>query len=165
MIVHRFLGDTRGAAAVEMALVMPILMALMFGGLEAGHYFWTEHKALEGVRAGARYAARLPMSTVCPSSGGIPAQTITDIKNVTRTGKLDANAAPVVPGWTAAKVSVNFHCGTFLSSGIYTTLGGQGATVTVASSNLTYPSLMGALGFIRSTAKLSAASNAPVIGI
>lgn len=148
-----------------MALVTPMLLTLMFGGFEAGHFLWSEHKAIEGVRAGVRYASRLPITTVCPASGTVPSSVVDNIKNVTRTGKLATNAAPIVPGWTNAQVTVTFRCGTYLSTGIYATLGGQGATVTVASNNLYYPSIFKTLGVIDATYKLNAWSSAAVIGI
>src|SRR5215217_7313983 len=50
--------DVRGSAAAEMALVLPLLLALMFGSLELGDYFLSEHVLLKGVRDGAVYAAR-----------------------------------------------------------------------------------------------------------
>lgn len=165
MIRRSPLTDISGAAGVEMALVTPMLLALMFGGFEAGHYFWSEHKAIEGVRAGVRYAGRLPMSTMCPSSGSIDNTTLDNIKQVARTGKLAANAAPLVPGWTSAQVTVTVRCGSYLSTGIYTALGGQGATVTVASNGLVYPSLFKALGFITAQFQLNAWSSGAVIGI
>ena len=88
-----------------------------------------------------------------------------NIKNVTRTGRLVTNTPPVVPGWTNGQVTVTFNCGSYLSTGIYTTLGGQGATVTVASTNLAYPSLFKALGVIDTSYNLNAWSSAAVIGI
>jgi Flp pilus assembly protein TadG len=165
MTGRSFLRAQSGAVAVEMALVTPMLLVLMFGGFEVGHFLWSEHKAIEGVRAGVRYASRLPITTVCPTAGAVPSSTVDNIKNVTRTGKLAANAAPVVPGWTNNQVTVTFRCGTYLSTGIYTTLGGQGATVTVASNNLAYPSLFNTLGVIDASYRLNAWSSAAVIGI
>lgn len=165
MILRRFFADASGAAAVEMALVTPMLLALMFGGLEAGHYFWSEHKAVEGVRAGVRYAERLPMSTVCPSTGSVDATTLSNIRTVARTGSLVSTTTPLVTGWTDAQVTVTIRCGTYLSTGIYTTLGGQGATVTVASNGLAYPSLFKALSGITTSYTLNAWSSGAVIGI
>lgn len=165
MRLRRFLTDSAGTAGVEMALVTPMLLMLMFGGFEAGHYFWSEHKAIEGVRAGVRYAERLPMSTVCPSTGSVAPAVLTDIRTVARTGKLSSAAVPVVPGWTDGQVTVTIRCGTYLSTGIYTTLGGQGATVTVASNGLVYPSVFKALGVISTNFNLNAWSSGAVIGI
>ena len=50
MIARSALIDQTGAAAVEMVLLVPLLLVLLFGGLEAGHFIWTEHKLIEGVR-------------------------------------------------------------------------------------------------------------------
>src|SRR6476469_231434 len=47
--------DQRGAAALEFALVLPILLLLLFGAIQYGLYFW----ALQGGADAARYAARL----------------------------------------------------------------------------------------------------------
>lgn len=47
--------DARGAAAVEFALVFPILMLVVFGILQYGLYFFDAH----GTRTGIREAARL----------------------------------------------------------------------------------------------------------
>jgi Flp pilus assembly protein TadG len=165
MTRRSFLRERSGAVAVEMALVTPMLLTLMFAGFEVGHFLWSEHKAIEGVRAGVRYASRLPITTVCPTAGAVDATTLDNIKNVTRTGKLVANTPPIVPGWTNGQVTVTFSCGSYLSTGIYTTLGGQGATVTVASNNLAYPSLFKALGVIDTSYNLNAWSSAAVIGI
>ncbi len=51
----RFRRSQRGAAAVEFALVFPILMLVVFGILQYGLYFFDAH----GTRTGIREAARL----------------------------------------------------------------------------------------------------------
>ena len=59
MTVSRFLrSDVRGAAAAEMALVLPLLILIMFGSFEMGNFFWESHIANKAVRDGARFAAR-----------------------------------------------------------------------------------------------------------
>lgn len=163
MMLRRFLADARGAAAVEMALMLPFLLTLMFGGFEIGNYFWSEHKVVEGVRAGVRYASRQPIDTLCPTQNST---TLANIQNVTRTGKLDSTAAPLVPGWTAnSQVTVTVRCASYVSTGIYSTLGTQGATVTVSTNGVAHPSLFKALGVVTSGYALNAWSSAPVIGI
>lgn len=163
MMRRSFLADRSGTAGVEMALIVPMLLVLMFGLLEAGLYFWSEHKAIEAVRTGVRYASRLPMTSVCPT---VPNATVANIANMTRTGKLDTTAAPVVPGWTNNnQVSVTVRCDTYLATGIYTTYGGNGATVTVSTNNLAYPSLFKALGVVTPDYNLNAWSSSAVIGI
>jgi len=169
MIGRRFWQDSKGAAAVEMVLVLPFLIALLFGGFEGGHFLWTEHKVIQAVRDGARYGSRLPIETVCPPGGSSTEKTnaISDISLLTRTGQLaNASAPPLVPGWTSnSQVVVTYSCGTFLSTGIYTTYGGPGPTITVRTSNLYYPSLFEALGFITSSVKIGASASTAVIGI
>ena len=49
-----FLHDTRANAAVEMALVAPLLLAILFGSVELGNYFMNEHELIKAVRDGAR---------------------------------------------------------------------------------------------------------------
>lgn len=163
MIGERFRRDQLGTAGAEMALVMPFLMVLIFAGFEAGHFFWSEHKVIEGVRGGVRYASRLPMTSVCPSANST---TLGNIAQITRTGKLDTTATPLVSGWSNNnQVTVTITCGGYLSTGIYTTYGGNGATVTVAANELYYPSLLNSLGLLTTSYKLNAWSSAAVIGI
>ncbi|MBH0112571.1 pilus assembly protein [Novosphingobium sp. YJ-S2-02] len=163
----RLLRDTTAAAAAEMALMVPLLVLILFSAFEAGHFFWTEHKVVEAVRNGARYASRLPMSDVCPTSG----TTTSNIALYTRTGQLtDSSASPVVPGWSNNnQVTVTIACDSYLDTGIYTSLAGvgtgKGATVTVAAASLTYPSLFETLGLFESSLNLNASASTAVIGL
>ena len=47
----------RGAAAVEFALVMPILLILVFGLIQYGLYFWAVQGGADAARTGARLSA------------------------------------------------------------------------------------------------------------
>jgi Flp pilus assembly protein TadG len=47
-----------GAVAVEFALVLPILMLLVFGILDLGHYWYMGHILSDASREGARYGTR-----------------------------------------------------------------------------------------------------------
>lgn len=49
--------DDRGVAAVEFALVLPVLMALLFGIIEFGFVFKDQLAVLQAAREGARIAA------------------------------------------------------------------------------------------------------------
>jgi Flp pilus assembly protein TadG len=88
----------RGAAAVEFALVMPLLFLLVFGIIEFGFIFNKElsvtHSAREGVRvyalngdpvaaiAAARSASGMtpqPTCTAVPATGPVPAGTTVSI--------------------------------------------------------------------------------------
>jgi Flp pilus assembly protein TadG len=46
--------SARGAAAVEFAIVLPILFLLVFGVMEWGYYFFIETTVLNAAREGAR---------------------------------------------------------------------------------------------------------------
>ena len=171
MSVARYLICRRGSASVEFALVLPLLLILLFGGMEAGHFVWTQHKLAEAVRDGARYAARLPLTELC--NGGTPAmsdETRDNIILMTRTGQVaNAGAPPKVPGWTADEVVVDPNCGEYLSTGFYAAyaadFGAAGPVVSVAATNVAYPSMFNALGIIDPGAELSAHSISPGIGL
>ena len=176
MILHRFLGDTRASAAAEFALLLPMLIILLFGGTEAGHFVWSQHKLAEAVRDGARYAARLPIDKVCNETVDLldknnPSTEYDQVVLITRTGQLDdAAARPVVPGWTDAQVVVEVDCDSdsFVDTGIYKELGFRGPVVTVRAVEVTYPSMFNGLGLdgrLSRNVELYAVSHAAVIGI
>lgn len=161
-----FLGNRAGTAAVEMALLLPLLLVMLFGGFEAGHFAWTQHKLTVAVRNGARFASRLPVENFCTGGGGETSPvTIADIKRVTRTGQLAGSAVPAVPGWSDDEVTVEVACGAYVATGIYRNLGGPGPIVTVQAHGVTYPSLFGQLGVIDPQLQMSARSSAAVTGL
>lgn len=53
---HAFKRDRRGVAAVEFALVAPLLIVLMIGILSYGGYFWTAHTVQQAANDAARAA-------------------------------------------------------------------------------------------------------------
>jgi Flp pilus assembly protein TadG len=165
--LSRFAKQTTATASVEFALLVPMLIILLFGGSEAGHFVWTQHKLVEAVRDGARYASRLPVSDVCDgATETITTDQVDRVKLITRTGQVaNTGARPVVPGWTDAQVTVTVTCQAFVDTGIYTDLGEAGPVVTVAASNVAYPSLFRRLAGLSGAINLSAESNAAVIGI
>ena len=63
--------DRSATAAVEMALVAPLLILLMFASVDAGNYFLSEHVVDKAVRDAARYAARLPFTDFDCSTDGM----------------------------------------------------------------------------------------------
>ena len=171
MILHRFLANTRATASVEFALLVPLLIILLFGGTEAGHFVWTQHKLAEAVRDGARYASRLKVNGdggVCDGATSTISQSDEDaVKLITRTGQLDdAAARPVVPGWTDAQVNVEVFCESFVDTGIYNDLNAAGPIVRVSATDVTYPSMFNGLGGrLPRSVRLNARSNAAVIGL
>lgn len=166
MTLRAFLSDPTGASAAELALMLPLLLVLLFAGVEGGHFIWTQHKLTEAVRDGARYAARLPVESYCVAGAPVTsAGTIADIKRVTRTGQLATGGVVAVPGWSDAQVDVDIACAAFVDTGIYHDLDTAGPIVTVRAHSVAYPSLFGGLGVFDPTITMTARSSAPVIGL
>ena len=42
-----FLRDTAGVAAAELALMLPLLTLLLFGGMELSNLMWAEHQVVK----------------------------------------------------------------------------------------------------------------------
>lgn len=157
-----FSRDDRGAAGAEMALMLPIMLALFFVSFEAGHYFYTEHKIVKSVRQGARYAGRLPFDTYsCPA--GIDPAAVSQIQAVTRTGSLDGTV-PLIAGWENSDITVTMTCESTTTTGIFQSNTGGAPVVTVAAT-ASYPSLFGTLTDIDNDAQVVASAQAVVNGI
>jgi hypothetical protein len=62
--------DAHGAAAVEFALVFPILMLVVFGILQYGLYFFDAHGTRTGIREAARMGVVKATFTSPCNSGG-----------------------------------------------------------------------------------------------
>jgi len=177
MFLRRLYHDETGSPSTEFVLALPIMLALIFGAMEAGNFFWSQQKLVQSVRNGSRYAARQPYNELCPSNGSggyndVADATATRIKNVTRTGNASGSGPSELPGWGDAGVTVTAHCDVFLDSGIYGNLDAKtdgskvkGAIVTVAAPRVRYISILGGLGFINDSFNLAAQENAPVIGV
>ena len=168
MLCARFLSCTRGAAAAEMALILPLSMLLLFTGLEAGHYFYQEHQVIKGLRDGARYAARQSFDDINCRGGapsGIPGGIETNIKNLVRTGQLATGGSPRVTGWDANEVTITVTCPTIAESqtGLYDAT--ERAPQVNIATTFGYNSLFNGLGVISDSASLNASHQATVMGI
>ncbi|MBL0916916.1 MAG: pilus assembly protein [Sphingopyxis sp.] len=144
-----------------MALILPMLLAIMFGGFEAGAYLWAEHKVIKGVRDGARFAGRQPFASYSCSALTNTA-TLAQVKNLTRTGQLTGGTAKV-SGWTDAQVNVSVSCNSAVNQGLYSNQAGGAIRVTV-STTVPYPSLFQTLGFDTTGAVIHSSANAAVMG-
>ena len=163
-------SDRRGAAAAEMAMVLPLLIALMFGSLELGKFFLDEHVVVKAVRDGARFAARQNFNAM-PCGG--PATNEAQIKNVVRYGKTVVTSAdkPRLGYWTSpATITVAIACydnsgvdGDRVYEGIYSERANV-PQVTVSAS-VPYQPLAGAIGFNGIGLTLNASNQASVSGL
>ena len=146
--------------------MLPIMLALLFGAFEAGHFFWTQHKVVKAVRDGARFATRLDVASLCNGSSAIMSSAVEgQIQNMTVSGQVGTGGVAKVPGWSSSTVDVDVDCASFVDTGIYSDLGGAGPLVTVSAGAVSYPSIFAGLGFIDGTFTISAKSSAAVTGI
>ena len=102
----------RGTASVEMVLLMPLLLLILFSGVQGAVYFHARTLAIaaaqEGVRAASRPDATLTDGTAAAAGflGDVAGDSLT---RVTITGSRSATTATVtvrgsslslIPGWT-----------------------------------------------------------------
>ncbi|MBX7533721.1 pilus assembly protein [Qipengyuania xiapuensis] len=160
---EEFLRDEHGAAAAEMALMVPLLLILMFSGFEAGHYFYTEHQVIKAVREGSRYAGRLGFANF-PCGGSADPTAVANIQQVTRTGTV-TGTEPRVSGLALSDITVTHRCdANFTDSGIFKGTTG-GAPIVLVRAETGYNSLLGAMGLMDTSAVVQASSEAVVNGI
>ena len=167
------LRNERGAAAAEMALVLPLLLAIMFGAMEVGNYFLNEHILVKAVRDGARYAARQNFSNYSTCSGSVGNPVLADTRSVVKTGLLAGGTDRLV-NWAATSISVTMSCKTTAAGqtmgGIYNgnrNSGGTliGAPVVTVNAIVPYTPVLASIGFSAKGLKLNASQEAAVTGI
>ena len=90
----------RGAASVELALLILPLVLLSIAAVEYARLIFTYQSLLKAVREGARY-----MSTFDPSAIGY-ATAVANAKNRVVYGQNSAVGAPIVVGLTPARVCI-----------------------------------------------------------
>ena len=93
MRITRFRRDDRGAAAVEFALVLPILVVLVFGIVDFGRALFAYNYLTSAVREGGRFAA---------VQNSASAQAAVQTRMVDYLAQLNTLALPAVP---AAKIT------------------------------------------------------------
>ncbi len=159
-LLARMLRDRSGSSAVEMALVTPIALAMMFGFAEMGNLFWQEHVVTKSVRDGARFAGRQPFAAF--SCAAVTDSAVaTAIKEVTRTGQPSGGAARI-SGWTNSQVSLAVSCSGSTTGGIYGAQAGGAPVITVTAS-FPYASLFGRGLF--PNLNVNASAQAAVMGV
>jgi Flp pilus assembly protein TadG len=161
----RLLRQESGAAAAEMGLIAPLLIILMFGSMELGHYFYSQHVVVKAVRDGARYASRQGFTNYACPAATIGGTVVTDTQNVTRTSTVAGTGTPRLAGWTQnSSVAVSVTCNT---SGTYGNfyLGLGGVPIVTVTATVPYDSLFSVIGFNSAGLQLRATEQAAVMGI
>lgn len=160
-----------------MAMVAPMLIILLFGSVELGHYFLAEHSLANQTRNAARYAARLPLveNYSCESSTPITATAEADIIDVATTGKVnptttDPKRLPFGDTDTgcsegAAPLDVTVRCVPQEDyPGLWRGYDGDIPVVQVTGA-IRYRPLFGPIGFASDALCLRAKHEMPVIGL
>ena len=172
------LRDSRGAAAAEMALVLPLLLIIMFGSVELGNYFMNEHSLVKAVRDGARFAARQSFTNYNSCSGAPGGTVVSDTRNLVSSGYLGGGTV-LTPNIQPSDITLSVSCESEVGGqnmlGIYrsrfgttcdgATAGGCAQTVTVSASVNYRPVVGSAFGFSGLGMKLNASSQAAVAGL
>lgn len=160
-----FISCREGAAASEMALLLPLALLLMFTAFEAGHYMYQDHQVFKGLRDGARFAARHSFDDVNCRNGSayIDSALVGEVKNLVRTGQISGGNARV-SGWADGDIAVSVTCpsATEAETGIYET--SEPAPQVNISTSFNYDSLFNGLGVITNSASLGGAQQATVMG-
>lgn len=165
LIARRALRDDRGSAAVEMALVTPIFLVLMFGAYDLGNYFLSEHVVVKAVRDGARYASRRSFAEFTCST--VSTDVVDKTRNLARTGTIASGGTPRLSGWgSATTITVAASCNTTngaYNNGIYTGMA-TGVPIVTVTAVVPYTSLFKQFGITTTTINLNATSQSAVMG-
>lgn len=152
-----------GSAGIELVLLTPMILILMFGAVDLGNYFMSEHVVVKAVRDGARYASRRGFGEY--SCAAASTDVVTKTRDITRTGTIGGGTARLVGWMDPASITLSVRCdssGTY--SGIYK---GQatGVPVVKVAAVVPYKSLFKYFGITTATINLTAASEVPVMGV
>ena len=155
----RLLRDCNGAAMVEMAIVLPLLVALGLGTFEFGRFFFQYQMIEAGVRDAARYLARVTDTTstspcgtggcLTPCDPLVLAAKVANAKDIAVMGVIGGTTKRV-SWWTEGNVTVDYS--TVIANPLirgYPTYRGplSGIRVIKVSTVASYPG-MGGLGFL-----------------
>jgi Flp pilus assembly protein TadG len=101
--------DHRGAALVEMTVLLPFLLALGCGVFEFGAFFYNYQLVEAGVRDAARYMARVTDTSASkvPCDPAVLAAKVANAKDIAVMGVI-GGTTPRVSWWAKADVTVDY---------------------------------------------------------
>ena len=95
-------GGERGQSAVELALLLPILMLLLFGVVQMARVYYIYHTLHKALRSGAGFVARLSNVNYCDDQN----ETFLDARNYMVYGNLEGSGVSVVNGLTPEMIQI-----------------------------------------------------------
>jgi Flp pilus assembly protein TadG len=98
---RQFCACVAGTAALEAAIVLPVGISVVAGGIEFGHALSTYQTVVKSVRSATRYLARVPPAYICSGSWGF-----SRAQNLAVYGSLSGGTTPLVTGWTVTSVTL-----------------------------------------------------------
>ena len=108
--LRRLKGETRGAALVELTLLLPLLLSLMCGLAEFGQILRQYHLMDKGVRDAARYMARVD-AEACPAADADWNAAVAEAQNLAVYGKANGAEQPLLDTWDdPSTVTVTLEC-------------------------------------------------------
>lgn len=105
-LLQRFRRGDDGAALVEFALSLPLILILAFGAFEAQRLLWGYQAAVAAVRDATRYVARVADGDICDGAG----PTATDLAWLSGMATTTLGRAVVPGGVTVTGVAVVVDC-------------------------------------------------------
>ena len=118
-LFHSLQREEEGVAAVEVALMLPFFVLLVFGAIDASNLLIQTHRVEQGLALAGGYL----------SKSQDPGDRIDEAKELAVTGRI-SGGQPIVKGWSTADVSVSFRS----VAGTYRT-GTSGRVVRMATSH------------------------------
>jgi len=103
----RFHGDQSGAALVEFALILPIMLLMFAVIIEGARLMWSYQSVAAGVRDATRYLARVAPVDICTVGRSVTAYT-SDLETIVRSGKSGYSIFPT--GISVNSVTPSLTC-------------------------------------------------------
>ncbi len=92
----------RGQVVLEVAFAIPLMMMLLFAGVQLGRIFYTYHALQKALRGGAGLLSRSLITNYCDPTD----LTFTDVRNFIVFGNLQGEGAPIVQGLTPDMIQI-----------------------------------------------------------